>query len=365
MTDASQQNWLAQYEANRARLIEGGAYDPSSERDACGVGLVCAIDGKPRREIVEMAIKSLKAVAHRGAVDADGLSGDGAGVMIELPQAFFAAQVRAVGQTLRPGPIAVGQVFLPRTDLGAQDHARAIVEAEAIRSGFYIYGWRQTPLDLSVVGVRADATRPEIEQIMLAAPEGMEIEELERELFLCRRRIEKAVQASGLNGFYLCSLSARSIVYKGMVRAELLGQLYHDLKDPTVEAGYAVFHQRYSTNTFPEWKLAQPFRMLAHNGEINTLQGNLNWMRAHEIRMAASAFGDRDQEVKPVVQPGGSDSAALDNVFEVLVRAGRPAPLAKALLVPEAWSSDDVVICLLYTSPSPRDLSTSRMPSSA
>ncbi|MEG0817926.1 MAG: glutamate synthase central domain-containing protein, partial [Brevundimonas sp.] len=344
MTDASQQNWLAQYEENRARLIEGGAYDASSERDACGVGLVCAIDGKPRREIVEMAIKSLKAVAHRGAVDADGLSGDGAGIMIELPQAFFAAQVRAVGQTLRPGPIAVGQVFLPRTDLGAQDHARAIVEAEAIRSGFYIYGWRQTPMDLSVVGVRADATRPEIEQIMLAAPEGMEIEELERELFLCRRRIEKAVQASGLNGFYLCSLSARSIVYKGMVRAELLGQLYHDLNDPTVESGYAVFHQRYSTNTFPEWKLAQPFRMLAHNGEINTLQGNLNWMRAHEIRMAASAFGDRDHEVKPVVQPGGSDSAALDNVFEVLVRAGRPAPLAKALLVPEAWSSDDVVM---------------------
>ncbi|SPU46500.1 Glutamate synthase [NADPH] large chain precursor [Brevundimonas diminuta] len=344
MTDALQQNWLAQYEENRARLIEGGAYDPSSERDACGVGLVCAIDGKPRREIVDMAIQSLKAVAHRGAVDADGLSGDGAGIMIELPQAFFAAQVRAVGQTLRPGPIAVGQVFLPRTDLGAQDHARAIVETEAIRSGFYIYGWRQTPLDLSVVGVRADATRPEIEQIMLAAPEGMEIEELERELFLCRRRIEKAVQASGLNGFYLCSLSARSIVYKGMVRAELLGQLYHDLNDPTVEAGYAVFHQRYSTNTFPEWKLAQPFRMLAHNGEINTLQGNLNWMRAHEIRMAASAFGDRDHEVKPVVQPGGSDSAALDNVFEVLVRAGRPAPLAKALLAPEAWSSDDVVM---------------------
>ena len=195
MTDALQQNWLAQYEANRARLIEGGAYDPSSERDACGVGLVCAIDGKPRREIVEMAIKSLKAVAHRGAVDADGLSGDGAGIMIELPQAFFAAQVRAVGQTLRPGPIAVGQVFLPRTDLGAQDHARAIVETEAIRSGFYIYGWRQTPMDLSVVGVRADATRPEIEQIMLAAPEGMEIEELERELFLCRRRIDKAAQA--------------------------------------------------------------------------------------------------------------------------------------------------------------------------
>ncbi|MGH7025762.1 glutamate synthase large subunit [Brevundimonas sp.] len=344
MTDAPQQNWLARYEENRDRLTAGHAYDPSSERDACGVGLVCAIDGKPRREIVEMAIKSLKAVAHRGAVDADGLSGDGAGIMIEIPQGFFAEQVRSVGQTLRPGPIAVGQVFLPRTDLGAQDQARAIVETEALRSGFYIYGWRQTPLDLTVVGTRADATRPEIEQIMLAAPEDMDGEALERELYLCRRRIEKAVQASGLNGFYLCSLSARSIVYKGMVRAELLGQLYVDLNDPRVESGYAVFHQRYSTNTFPEWKLAQPFRMLAHNGEINTLKGNLNWMRSHEIRMAATAFGDRDGEVKPVVQPGGSDSAALDNVFEVLVHAGRPAPMAKALLVPEAWSSDDVMM---------------------
>jgi len=339
-------DWLSQYNETRSRLVEAGAYDPASERDACGVGLVCALDGKPRREIVEMAIKSLKAVAHRGAVDADGLSGDGAGILIEIPQGFFVRQVKAVGQTLRPGPIAVGQVFLPRTDLGAQDHARAVVETEALRSGFYIYGWRQAPLDLSVVGERAEATRPEIEQIMLAAPEALAAdgEALERELFLCRRRIEKAVQAAGLNGFYLCSLSARSIVYKGMVRAELLGQLYVDLNDPAVEVGYALFHQRYSTNTFPEWRLAQPFRMLAHNGEINTLKGNLSWMRSHEIRMAASAFGDRDHEVKPVVQPGGSDSAALDNVFEVLVHAGRPVPMAKALLVPEAWSSDDVLM---------------------
>ena len=342
-------DWLSRYEAARADLVAAGSYDPSSERDACGVGLVCAIDGKPRREVVDMAIQSLKAVAHRGAVDADGLSGDGAGIMIEIPQAFFAEQVRAVGQTLRAGPVVVGQVFLPRTDLGAQDRARAIVEAEAIRSGFYIYGWRQTPLDLSVVGTRAEQTRPEIEQIMLAAPEDLwkvdaNGEALERELYLCRRRIESAVQQAGIGGFYICSLSGRSIVYKGMVRAELLGQLYVDLTDDTVASGYALFHQRYSTNTFPEWKLAQPFRMLAHNGEINTLHGNLNWMKSHEIRMAASAFGDRDHEVKPVVQPGGSDSAALDNVFEVLVRAGRPAPMAKALLVPEAWSSDDMVM---------------------
>jgi len=337
--------WLNQYTTDRARLIEGHAYQASSEKDACGVGLVAAIDGKPRREVVELAIKSLKNVAHRGAVDADGLSGDGAGLMVEAPQAFFAEQVRVIGQSLREGPIAIGQIFLPRTDLGAQDRARAIVETEVLRAGFYIYGWRQTPIDLSVVGSKADATRPEIEQIMLAAPSELagpdQGEDLERELFLCRRRIERAIQAEGLPGFYICSLSARSLIYKGMVRAELLDQLYPDLLDARFEAAYAIFHQRYSTNTFPEWRLAQPFRMLAHNGEINTLKGNLNWMRSHEIRMTAQAFGDRDGEVKPVVQPGGSDSAALDNVFEVLVRAGRPAPMAKALLIPEAWSKDE------------------------
>ena len=337
-------SWLEQYQTDRQRLIEAGAYEASSEKDACGVGMVCAIDGKPRREVVELAVKSLKNVAHRGAVDPDGLSGDGAGLMVEAPQGFFAEQVRVIGQTLRAGPIAIGQIFLPRTDLGAQDRARAIVETEVLRAGFYIYGWRQTPIDLSVVGTKAGATRPEIEQIMLATPAHLAGDEdgeaLERELYLCRRRIENAVQAETIPGFYICSLSARSLIYKGMVRAELLDQLYPDLLDPTFEAAYAIFHQRYSTNTFPEWRLAQPFRMLAHNGEINTLKGNLNWMKSHEIRMAAQAFGDRDGEVKPVVQPGGSDSAALDNVFEVLVRAGRPAPMAKALLIPEAWSKD-------------------------
>jgi len=338
--------WLEQYTTDRQRLIDGHAYQASSEKDACGVGLVAAIDGKPRREVVEHAITSLKNVAHRGAVDADGLSGDGAGLMVETPQAFFAEQVRVIGQTLKPGPVAIGQIFLPRTDLGAQDRARAIVETEVLRAGFYIYGWRQTPIDLSVVGSKADATRPEIEQIMLASPTGddgqpLASEDLERELFLCRRRIESAIQAEGVPGFYICSMSARSLIYKGMVRAELLDQLFPDLLDPTFAAAYAIFHQRYSTNTFPEWRLAQPFRMLAHNGEINTLKGNLNWMRSHEIRMTAQAFGDRDGEVKPVVQPGGSDSAALDNVFEVLVRAGRTAPMAKALLIPEAWSRDE------------------------
>jgi glutamate synthase (NADPH/NADH) large chain len=327
------------YLKNRQLLIDGHAYDPSSERDNCGVGLVCAIDGKPRREVVELAIKALKAVWHRGAVDADGKTGDGAGILLSVPQDFFADQVRNTGHKLRPGAIAVGQIFLPRTDLGAQEAARTIVESEALRFGFYIYGWRQVPVDTSVIGEKANATRPEIEQIMLSPPPGMEGEALERALFLCRKRIEKKVAASAINDFYICSLSARSLIYKGMFLAENIDDFYPDLRDARFAAAVAIFHQRYSTNTFPQWRLAQPFRMLAHNGEINTLKGNTNWMKSHEIRMAAQAFGEFGDDVKPVIQPSGSDSAALDNTYEVLVRAGRSAPMAKALLIPEAWAS--------------------------
>ncbi len=330
---------LEHYLANRERLMAGGAYDPSMERDACGVGLVCALDGKPRREVVELAIRALKSVWHRGAVDADGKTGDGAGVLVSVPQDFFADQVAAIGHKLRPGPIAVGQVFLPRTDLAAQETARTIVEAEALRFGFYIYGWRQVPVDTSVIGEKANATRPEIEQIMLSPPKGLEGEALERALFICRKRIEKRVAASNIQHFYICSLSAKSLIYKGMFLAEHIDEFYPDLTDARFAAAVAIFHQRYSTNTFPEWRLAQPFRMLAHNGEINTLKGNANWMRSHEIRMAADAFGEMGDDVKPVIQPGGSDSAALDNTFEVLVRAGRDAPMAKTLLIPEAWQA--------------------------
>jgi glutamate synthase (NADPH/NADH) large chain len=339
MTDLPQDpDWEGRYLANRDLLTRAHAYDPADERDACGVGLVCAIDGKPRREVVELAIRALKAVWHRGAVDADGKTGDGAGVLVSVPQDFFADQVARIGHTLRPGPIAVGQVFLPRTDLTAQETARTIVEAEALRFGFYIYGWRQVPVDTSVIGEKANATRPEIEQIMLSAPAGLEGEALERALFLCRKRIEKRVAQAGLPYFYICSLSARSLIYKGMFLAQHIDAFYPDLTDPRFAAAVAIFHQRYSTNTFPEWRLAQPFRMLAHNGEINTLKGNVNWMKSHEIRMAASAFGDLQEDIKPVIQPG-SDSSALDNTFEVLVRAGRDAPMAKALLIPEAWNA--------------------------
>ena len=195
------------------------------------------------------------------------------------------------------------------------------------------------PVDTRVIGEKANATRPEIEQIMLAAPVGLDGEALERALYLCRKRIEKRVHAAGHAGFYLCSFSAKSLIYKGMFLAEHIDEFYPDLRDARFSAAVAIFHQRYSTNTFPEWRLAQPFRMLAHNGEINTLKGNTNWMKSHEIRMAAQAFGEHGEDVKPVIQPGGSGSAALDNTFEVLVRAGRTAPMVKTLLIPEANSA--------------------------
>ncbi len=333
--DSAYEHYLSQRQA----LIEGGVYDPSMEKDACGVGAVCSIDGTPRRDVVELAVKALKALFHRGAVDADGKSGDGAGIMISVPQDFFREQVRNIGHSPRPGPVLVGQVFLPRSDLGAQEAARTIVESEILRSGFFLYGWRQAPVDVTQLGQRAMATRPEIEQIMMAAPEGLTGEALERAMFLCRRRIEKRVDEANLD-CYLCSFSAKTLIYKGMFRAELVDDFYLDLKDPRMTSSVAIFHQRFSTNTFPEWRLAQPFRMLAHNGEINTLRGNINWMKSHEIRMAAATFGEQASDVKPVIQPRGSDSASLDNVFELLVRAGRSAPMAKALLLPEAALKD-------------------------
>jgi glutamate synthase (NADPH) large chain len=329
---------IARFITNAHKLESSHTYSPEQEHDACGVGLIAAIDGKPRREVVTRAIEALKAVWHRGAVDADGKTGDGAGIHIQVPQDFFRAQVKQTGHKQRSGHIAVGQVFLPRTDYNAQETCRTIVESEILRSGFYLYGWRQVPVNISVIGEKANATRPEIEQVMFDTGKDVDLEMLDRRLYLCRRRIEKAVREAAIQEFYVCSLSTRSLIYKGMFLAEQLSNFYPDLTDERFISAFAIFHQRYSTNTFPTWRLAQPFRMLAHNGEINTLKGNVNWMKNHEVKMASELFGAAAEDIKPIIQPGGSDSAALDAIFEVLVRAGRAAPLAKTLLIPEAWS---------------------------
>ncbi len=326
------------FRRNAARLEAAGLYDPAEEHDACGVGFVATLDGKPRRAVVEAAINALRSLWHRGAVDSDGKTGDGAGIHVEIPQDFFREHVRHAGHEPGPGRLAVGTVFLPRTDLDGQERCRSIVEAEILNAGYAIYGWRQVPINIDVIGEKANATRPEIEQIMIANTKGAELERFELELYVIRRRIEKRVIADQIKDFYLCSLSCRSIIYKGMFLAEQLTAFYPDLLDERFVSRFAIYHQRYSTNTFPTWQLAQPFRILAHNGEINTLRGNVNWMKSHETRLASEVFGESVDEVKPVIQSGSSDSAALDAVFELLVRGGRMLPMVKALMVPESWS---------------------------
>ncbi|MGA1268756.1 MAG: glutamate synthase large subunit [Gemmobacter sp.] len=331
--------WVAAEEARRARVAAEGLYREEDEHSSCGVGLVVDIAGRPSRKVVELGIEALKAVWHRGAVDADGKTGDGAGIHVQIPVPFFYDQIRRTGhEPDRARLIAVGQVFLPRTDFGAQERCRTIVESEVLRMGHYIYGWRHVPVNTGVLGEKANATRPEIEQILIRNEKGIDEERFERELYIIRRRIEKAAAAAQITGLYLCSLSCRSIIYKGMMLAEQVAEFYPDLKDARFESAFAIYHQRYSTNTFPQWWLAQPFRMLAHNGEINTLKGNVNWMRSHEIRMASNTFGEMAEDIKPIIPAGTSDSGALDAVFEVMVRAGRSAPMAKTMLVPEAWS---------------------------
>ncbi|MEZ5723925.1 MAG: glutamate synthase large subunit [Paracoccaceae bacterium] len=333
------QNWQANEEARREWMAENSLYRAEDEHSSCGVGFVVSLDGTPSRQVVQNGIDALKAIWHRGAVDADGKTGDGAGIHVQIPVPFFYDQIRRTGHEPDHNKlIAVGQVFLPRTDFGAQERCRTIVESEVIRMGHYIYGWRHVPVDTSVLGEKANATRPEIEQILIRDEKGLSQVEFERELYIIRRRIEKAAMAAGVQGLYFCSLSCRSIIYKGMMLAEQVAEFYPDLKDPRFESAFAIYHQRYSTNTFPQWWLAQPFRMLAHNGEINTLKGNLNWLKSHEIRMASNAFGEMAEDIKPIVPGGSSDSAALDAVFEVMVRSGRSAPMTKTMLVPESWS---------------------------
>ena len=337
-------NYSETYLKNRDHLIKNHAYDPADEHDACGVGLVAALDGKPRREIVEMGIRALKNVWHRGAVDADGKTGDGAGIRLDVPQAFFKEQIERTGHSAQDGPIGVGQIFLPRTDLNAQEAARTLVETEVLHSGFHLHGWRQTPVDVTIIGEKAADTRPEIEQIIFQDTQGRTPEKIERDLYLCRKRMERLAREAGLPSFYVCSLSQKYIIYKGMFLAEDIDNFFPDLQDERFTSAVAVYHQRYSTNTFPQWALAQPFRLLAHNGEINTVRGNTNWMKSHEIRMVGDAFEGHERDLLPIIPSGVSDSAALDSVFELLTLAGRTAPMAKALLIPEAWSKRASII---------------------
>ena len=280
----------------------------------------------------------MKAVWHRGAVDADGKTGDGSGIHIEIPKDFFIERIENAGRRHDDGIICVGMIFLPKNDYGAQEKCKTIVENELLKRNYYIYRWRQVPVNTRVLGVKAEANRPEIVQIIFKSNnKNLKNDDLERDLFIARKIIEKQSNSLKLQDFYICSFSSRSIIYKGMFLAEALSEFYPDLMDKRFTSRFAIFHQRYSTNTFPSWDLAQPFRTLAHNGEINTLKGNINWMKIHEQDMSNKIFSDIDS-LKPVIGAGTSDSAALDNVFELLLRSGKSVPLTKLMLIPDAWS---------------------------
>ena len=310
--------------------------------DACGVGFVADIEGRSSHRILQMGLTAVRCVTHRGAVSADAKTGDGAGIETQIPRRLFARELKRLGfPEAAIDQLAVGMCFLPQDPLG-RDQAKAIIEHQIEQAGLLRYGWRHVPVNPSVLGEQAGQTQPNIQQVLIGRPDAMPVAEYERRLYLVRRLAERAIAAEKLD-CYLPSFSSRTLVYKGLLVAPQLAGFYKDLTDPLYETAICVFHQRYSTNTFPNWVLAQPFRMLAHNGEINTLLGNQNWMRAREPELRSPVWGDDVKKLIPVIQPGGSDSAKLDNVLELLVMSGFDILHAMTMLIPEAWQNMPVM----------------------
>ncbi|MBN1587010.1 MAG: glutamate synthase large subunit, partial [Candidatus Omnitrophica bacterium] len=321
--------------------VLNGLYSPIFEQDGCGTGFVAHIKGKRSHEIVRMAVQSVVNLTHRGAVDADAKTGDGAGLLTQVPYELFESEAKAEGRTLpKPEDFAVGMVFMP---LSKETHksARSYIEEVLTQEGLEVLGWRRVPVDPSVLGDKALRTKPEIEQILLGRGKLPQGPGFERGLYMARRKIEKNALGHDLVNLYLPSLSCRTLNYKGLLVAPQLEAFYKDLKNPLYKSAIAVYHQRYSTNTFPNWYLAQPFRMLGHNGEINTIKGNQNWMRAREAFLENSVWKKDMESLRPVIQPGGSDSADLDNALEFYVRSGRGVLEALAMMIPEAWQNMD------------------------
>ncbi len=317
----------------RARPTERvGLYDPANEHDACGVAFVARLDGQPTRKTVERAIEALNNLEHRGAEGADPNTGDGAGILLQIPDAFYRGKL---GDDLPPaGAYGVGMVFFP-LDRERRDELQALITAAIEGEGQRVVGWRDVPTDSDWCGLSARLHRPYVKQVIVAAEGDLAHDQdaFERKLYVIRRVAE--LQAG--EDLAIPSFSSRTIVYKGMLTPIQLEHYFPDLLDPRMESAVALVHSRFSTNTFPSWELAHPFRLLAHNGEINTVRGNINWMRARESQLASKLFGDDLEKVLPSVRPGGSDSATLDNVLELLTLAGRSLPHAVMMLVPEAF----------------------------
>jgi glutamate synthase domain-containing protein 2/glutamate synthase domain-containing protein 1/glutamate synthase domain-containing protein 3 len=316
-------------------------YEPRFEHDACGTGFVAKISGEKSHEIVRQAIISVCNLTHRGAVAADTQTGDGAGILTQLPVSLFCDEIPELASKLEAeSDLGVGMLFMPTND-DAYALCKALVEHAVSHHGIGLLGWRKVPLDTAVIGDSAMLTSPRIQQVLMKKPRHVGAMEFERRLYLVRKEIEKHLLKTEIRDFYSCSFSSRTIVYKGLMIATALDRFYPDLQHPSFQSAFAVYHQRYSTNTFPTWNLAQPFRMLAHNGEINTIQGNRIWTAAREAELASDCWGEDIKFLKPLIQPGGSDSANLDNALEALTLSGRSVLQAMMMLVPEAWRSRD------------------------
>jgi glutamate synthase (NADPH) large chain len=315
-----------------------GLYDPRHEHDACGIGFVANIKGQKSHDIIVKGIQVLINLTHRGACGCDPQTGDGAGVLIQIPHRFFARKCSELGFTLpAAGEYGVGMTFLP-VEPQARRLCEGIIEKIAGDEGLSILGWRDTPINGTAIGRDAQGSQPYIQQIFLGRAKGMTEGELERRLYIVRKRVEADPAAKGV---YLPSLSARTIVYKGLLLAPQIANFYPELNDPEVVSALCLVHQRFSTNTFPSWRLAHPYRYVAHNGEINTVRGNVNWMNARQSVLASPLFSDDIKKLFPVIEPGASDSAAFDNALELLVMSGRSLPHAMAMLIPEAWSKNE------------------------
>ncbi|HMM77999.1 MAG TPA: glutamate synthase large subunit [Gammaproteobacteria bacterium] len=321
---------------------QGGLYDPESEHDACGVGFVVDIKGRKSHATIERALTILDNLEHRGACGCEVNTGDGAGILIQIPDPFLRRECAKLGIALpAAGQYGAGLVFLPRDEAEAatceREFARVVAE-----EGQTLLGWRELPIDDGAIGPSARACEPAFKQIFIGRAAGLADDEaFERRLYVIRKRIEHAIWGSTMREkalFYVPSLSHRTLVYKGMLNAAQVKLQFPDLSDPMVESALALVHQRFSTNTFPSWPLAHPFRYIAHNGEINTLRGNANWMRAREALCASPLFGEDLKKLFPIVIEGSSDSASFDQVLEFLHMAGRPLPLAVLMMIPEAWS---------------------------
>src|SRR3984893_1222240 len=322
--------------------VPDSLYRPEEEHDSCGVGFVAAINGERSNRVLRHGLTSKCNMAHRGAMDADAKTGDGSGVMTQIPYKLFRKELTKLGHTLyNDADLGVGFVFLPHDNAYAQARAKAIIEEVLEHRDLFQFGWREVPLNVLVLGEKAQLTMPRIEQVLIGRPAGMSDDEYERRLFLARNEIEKRVQLDNIRNFYITSFSHQVIVYKGLLTAVSLEKFYRDLANPEYETAICLYHERYSTNTFPTWPLSQPFRVLAHNGEINTIQGNRTWMRARESELMADSWGEEVDLLKPIIQRGGSDSASLDNAIEALIMSGRDILHSMTMLIPPAWRADE------------------------